>query len=217
MFREISLYIINALIVAVIILQLIHRKKLGPHIWLITAALAVTVLTEAVGTYYIKSGETNNHIVYNIGNGLIVFLLIFIYYWKIMNSRARKSIQLGFVGVFLLNYFLSVVLMEDFLTQFVIQSYFVQILLLLASICLYFYEVFNSDKVLSIRKYYSFWVSISFSIIYFGLLPVVLIGTSGNENLSKGLLFSILLAVNLIGYSVLLMGIFYSKENTVDK
>lgn len=196
----------------ILLFQIIHRAKLGEGIYWMITAMCLTLGTEVAAWLYINAGNASNHLIYIIGNTLLVFLCIFIYYWRITVKPALKRIQAVLILLFLLNYAIAAIFVDNFFKEFQIRTYLIQIILMLVSICIYFYESFNSEKVLQIRKYYSFWVSLGFAVIYFGLLPVILIGPRSNINLSKTLLFIVMGIVNLTGYSILLTGIFFAGK-----
>ena len=215
--REIAGLIINLLMAATVFFLILKRKQLGSHIEYFIAAIGLLTTIEIFNSIQmIINPKYNSSAVYVIGINFFVFLLFLIYFYKVLYTKRLKNFSLINIGLFFLNYILSAILIENFFGQFSFFSYFVEIVLVMGSIYLVLSQTFNSDKVLSLSTYFPFWVCISLLVTYLGILPLLIISNTAAKMMNLEIFFSILFLVNIIGYSILLIGIFRAKkENEV--
>ena len=154
----------------------------------------------------------NSSILYVIGINLVVFLLFFLYFQSILISKKSKRINLILIVLFLLNYIGSAILVENFFTRFPFFSYFVEVVLLSGSIFLVMSQTFNSDKILGLGHYFPFWVCISLLVTYLGVLPLLVISYTATNLMNLNIFFILLFLVNVVGYTILLLGILKAKR-----
>lgn len=150
-----------------------------------------------------------------MSGGVIICSLstVLIYYYKILEKRRSKVIQLGIICLNFLNIILSVIFIDDFFSFLPYITYFITIFLLLLSITLFFFETFNSEKIFNIITYYPFWISISLIIIYLGVLPLIIMSKNAIQlSISKNIFLILLYSVNFTGYTIMLAGIFFSRK-----
>ena len=150
-----------------------------------------------------------------MSGGVIICSLstVLIYYYKILEKRRSKIIQLGIICLNFLNIILSVIFIDDFFSFLPYITYFVTIFLLLLSITLFFFETFNSEKILNITTYYPFWIALSLIVIYLGVLPLIIMSKNAIQlSISKNIFLILLYSVNFTGYTIMLVGIFFSKK-----
>ena len=212
------LYLTGALLVIyfiIIILLIIRRKHLGPHIWYFIISMIFVFLSELFATIgKIMYGEQYNSTPFMSGGVIICSLsTVLIYYYKILEKRRSKIIQLGIICLNFLNIILSVIFIDDFFSFLPYITYFVTIFLLLLSITLFFFETFNSEKILNITTYYPFWIALSLIVIYLGVLPLIIMSKNAIQlSISKNIFLILLYSVNFTGYTIMLVGIFFSKK-----
>lgn len=212
------LYLTGALLVIyfiIITLLIIRRKQLGPQIWYFIISMILVFLSELFATIgKIMYGEQYNSTPFMSGGVIICSLsAVLIYYYKILENRRSKNIQLGIVCLNFLNIILSVIFIDDFFSFLPYITYFVTIFLLLLSITLFFFETFNSEKILNITTYYPFWIALSLIVIYLGVLPLIIMSKNAIQlSISKNIFLILLYSVNFTGYTIMLVGIFFSKK-----
>ena len=212
--REIFTLLLNFFYLVILVFLLIYRKRLGKQIWLFIFAMLTVVITEW-GVFIVRIFNTqfNVNLFYSVGIAVVFFSVMLIYFYKILETPRLKKIQLLIIVLNMLNLLASFYLIEDFFSTFSFYNYFVSIILLLFSVMLFFYETFNSEKILQIKSYYPFWISISLVFIYLGILPLLIMSQTVGEKLNGNIFGAMLFSINLIGYSILFIGIFYSKND----
>lgn len=217
--RELAGFIINLIMVISLASLIIRRKNLGNDIVYFIIAIGLLTTIEIFNTIKLAlDPDFNSSRIYVIGVNFFTFLLFFIYFQKVLYVKRSKNINLIIIGIFFLNYFLSVILIDDFFRQFSFFSYFIQIILLIGSIYLVLSQIFNSDKVLVLSTYFPFWVCLSLLVTYLGLLPLLIISNTAEKMMNLEIFFSILFLVNLGGYLILLFGISRAKnDNKIPK
>ena len=212
------LYLTGILLViyfVIIILLILKRKHLGPNIANFTISMVFVFLAELFSTIgKAIYGEQFNSTPFMSGGVIICsFSAVLIYYYKILEKRRSKNIQLGIVCLNFLNIILSVIFIDDFFSFLPYITYFITIFLLLLSITLFFFETFNSEKIFNIITYYPFWISISLIVIYLGVLPLIIMSKNAIQlAISKNIFLILLYSVNFTGYTIMLAGIFFSRK-----
>ena len=195
------------------ILLLIKRKNFETGSKYFIAAIGISTAIEIYGTgQKFFNFKYNSSLLYVIGTNFFVFLLFFLYFQSILNTKKLKRINLFLIVLFLLNYIISIFLVDDFFTRFPFFSYFMEVVLLTGSIFLVMSQTFNSDRILNLGNYLPFWVCLSLLIIYLGVLPLLVISFTATNLMNLNIFFALLFLVNVIGYSILLFGILKSKK-----
>ena len=204
----------------IILFMVIKRKKLGSQIHYFIIAMLFVFLSESLsllGTILYGDSFRVNRI--NVVGVIILFFLsVFVYFYKTLENKRLKAIQLGIIGLDILNIIFSLIFIEDFFIYLPYPTYFVTIFLLLASVALFFFETFNSEKVLNIMDYYPFWIAISLIVLYVGMLPLMIISKNAMElSISRNIFLILLYTVNFTGYTIMLVGIFFSKKTNLNE
>lgn len=218
------LYLSSALLVvylAIIVLLIVKRQNLRPHISYFIAAMIIVFCSEFFSTVgKVVYGDQFNSTPFMAGGVIICFFfMVFVYFYKILESKLSKQLQMGIIIVNVINVVLSLILIKDFFVFLPYPTYFVTIILLLCSVTLFFFETFNSEKILNIMGYYPFWIAISLIVLYLGLVPLIVISKRAVElSISKNIFFILLYSVNFTGYAIMFIGILFSKrENLIRK
>lgn len=210
--RELAQFFMAFLVVLSLILLILKKKNLGRYSNYVIAAVAVGAFVELFNIgrnlLFVKS---NSVLIYVIGTNLFVFLFYFLYFHQLLQSKTYRKISEIIIILFLLNYFSFALFDDDFFVKFPFISYFVQVVLLAATIFLHMSETFNSDRILALSKYFPFWVSLSLLIIYLGVLPLLVVSYTAANFMNLNIFFVILFLVNLLGYSLLIMGILRAR------
>lgn len=204
----------------IILLMVIKRKELGSQIHYFIIAMLFVFLSESLsllGTILYGDSFKGNKINV-VGIIILFFLAVFVYFYKTLENKRLKTIQLGIIVAHILNIIISLIFIEDFFIYLPYPTYFVTIVLLLASVALFFFETFNSEKVLNIMDYYPFWIAISLIVLYVGLLPLMIISKNAMElSISRNIFLILLYTVNFTGYTIMLGGIFFSKKTNLNE
>lgn len=212
--KELAGFINLLLEITVLIFLVLKRKNLDSCINIFVYSMSIIIITEFIARFYSNVLIKNNQMIYSIGINIIVFLLFLIYFYKILERRSLKKMQSVIIGLFILNVIISLIFNKKFFIEFPVITYFVDVVLLLFSIALFLFQTFNSDRILNLKSYYPFWISISLIIIYAGILPLIVVSTKANELMDRNVFFILLFFINLIGYSTMLIGIFFSSKST---
>lgn len=213
--RELAGILVVVLMILSFIFLIVKRKKLEKGTDYFIAAIGVLTIIEVFCTLKRLSKTIyNSSLLYVIGINLIVFLLFFLYFQKILISKKLKRANLLIITIFLFNYIASALLVDDFFTTFPFFSYFVEVILITGSIYLVISQTFNSDKILSLGTYFPVWVCLSLLVTYLGVLPLLIVSNTAAYLMNLNIFFAILFFVNFAGYSILLVGIFKAKKDT---
>ncbi len=212
--------ILNVIYLLIIVMMVVKRKELGSQIHYFIIAMLFVFLSESLsllGT--ILYGDSFKVIRINVVGVIILFFLaVFVYFYKTLENEKLKTIQFGIVVLHILNIIISIIFIDDFFTYMPYPTYFATIVLLLASVALFFFETFNSEKVLNILDYYPFWIALSLIILYVGLLPLIIISKNAVQlSISRNIFLILLYTVNFSGYMVMLTGIFFSKRTNLNE
>ena len=206
------------LVIAFFLLLLFKRKKLGEGIiYLIISSCIVVIIDTSLFFIFLTIHKFNSTPVYTIGMNFFVFLLFFLYFRKILQTKVFRAINLILILIFLVSYGSFAIFSETFFTQFSIRFYIIEVVILMCNIYLVLNQTFNSDKILNIKLYYPFWACIGLMATYLGVTPLLVISNTASEMMNINIFFLILFVVNLIGYSILITGIFYAKNINSNK
>ena len=192
---------------------ILKKKKLGEHINIFTYSLAVGTAIEIFNIFAFINDPTYNSIpLYVVGVNVVVFLLFFLYFHQLLQSRKLKRINLILIALFIGTNLLSILFAKDYFVSFPFLSHFILVTLLTVSIFLVMSQTFNSDKILQIKNYYPFWVCIALMLIYLGVMPLLIISRNAVQMMNMDIFFIILFMVNIIGYSILIIGTFFARD-----
>ncbi len=139
------------------------------------------------------------------------FLILFIYFHKVLRQYWSKVINVISMVCLVIGYSLFVYFETDFFNRLPVGFFLFEVVLLMTNIFLVLRETFNSDKILYIRTYYPFWACIGLMAIYLGITPLMVIGDSSTRIINVNIFFLLLFIVNMLGYAILLIGIFYAE------
>ena len=199
------------------LLLLINRKKLGKGINYFIVASGIVVLTDTALFVMRLNFRFNSVPIYSVAVNLIVFFLFFLYFRNILQLKKSRIINTLSIIIFLGSYILFAILTDNFFSKFPFKFYFLEVILLTVNIYFVLQETFNSDKILNIKSYYPFWACIGLMSIYLGVTPLLIISNTSMEMMNINIFFIILFVVNVIGYSILISGIFFAKNINLKK
>ena len=89
---------------------------------------------------------------------------------------------------------------------------FFNVFLLLFAISLFLLDTFKTDLILEINHYYPFWFSLGMIVIYVGIVPSIFISKIITKATTSNLWSFIVFLINLVGYGILLIGLFKAKK-----
>ncbi len=114
--------------------------------------------------------QGNNAMVYNIYN--IIFFLFFYYvFWSHLKRSINKKTVLFCAVLFLLASVINP-FYEDFFITSQLYAYILGAVLLIVCIIMYYIELLNTPKILSIRADLLFWISAGLLLFYVGYVPI---------------------------------------------
>lgn len=203
---------VNLLEILLLIGVILNRKKLGKEIIFFIISLFFIVASELISSYIAMMLHKDNVMVFIVGIFLLAFFFLFYYYYQLFETPLAKKLQRIVLILFVLNYTLSIIFIPDFFKSFPNFTYFIECILLLVTFGIFLYETFQTEKILSITKYYPFWITVGIFVIYICLLPLLLISSVAQNAMSTAVFRGILLGINIIGYSTMIVGLFVTKK-----
>lgn len=214
--RNIGLFIINILMLAICILLVKKRKILQPYGSYMISAMVLTYLIDCT-TFFIRATDYidriyNTYIYIYAGLGLF-FLIIFLMYQKLIQNSNLKNIAKIVTIVFIILYVYQILTLniDNGFPEVIL---YINVFLLLFMIALFLIDTFNTDIILEIKKYYPFWFSLGLIIIYMVIVPSILISKSSTSTMTSGLWSFITFIINIVGYGILFVGLLQAKKIT---
>lgn len=198
----------------VLLIRLIYKRKfLGHNIGYFIAAISIILITEVTSFLYLISGRMVTVSILVIGIVGVVYFLFLNYFHTLTQNILLKKIQFILIIIHGMNFLISAVLIEDFFNSFPDVTNFISIILLLLTISIFLYDVMNSDRLLYFKTYYPFWISFGLLFIYVGIIPLLYFAKRISLP-SEIMIYRItLFTINSIGYTLLIIGTYYSKQN----
>ncbi|MDR4955003.1 hypothetical protein REB14_22695 [Chryseobacterium sp. ES2] len=202
-----------SMIISIIVmtLMIIKYRKTGKENLFFIIGYLLFSLIDISCYFYFKLTSLPTDIFYVIGFLMIVFFLYLFYYYQLLYVPMLKKIQVIILILFVLNIVIMFYTEDDLLHHFSFNMLYVDILLLLFSIILFLYQTFNSDKILEIKNYLPFWISVALLIFFIGSIPILFFRTT----VSESIYFFILFMLNLISNGILILGLVWNKQERI--
>ncbi|WP_407848392.1 hypothetical protein [Chryseobacterium sp. KCF3-3] len=202
-----------SMIISIIVmtLMIIKYRKTGKENLFFIIGYLLFSLIDISCYFYFKLTSLPTDIFYVIGFLMIVFFLYLFYYYQLLYVPMLKKIQVIILILFVLNIVIMFYTEDDLFHHFSFNMLYVDILLLLFSIILFLYQTFNSDKILEIKNYLPFWISVALLIFFIGSIPILFFRTT----VSESIYFFILFMLNLISNGILILGLIWNKQEKI--
>ncbi|MFS4429831.1 hypothetical protein [Chryseobacterium sp. S90] len=197
--------------IIVMLLMVIKYRKTGKENLFFIVGYLLFSLIDIFCYFYFDLTRLPTDIFYVIGFLMIVFFLYLFYYYQLLYVPVLKKIQTVILALFVLNIAVMFYTEDDLLHHFSFNMLYVDILLLLFSIILFLYQTFNSDKILEIKNYLPFWISVALLIFFIGSIPILFFRTTVSETIY----FFILFMLNLISNGILILGLIWNKQEKI--
>ncbi|WP_426481190.1 hypothetical protein [Chryseobacterium sp. R2ACT005] len=197
-------------IIVMLLMVIKHRKTGKENLFFIIGYLLFSLIDIFCYFYYDLTNLPTD-IFYVIGFLMIVFFLYLFYYHQLLYVPLLKKIQTIILALFVLNIAVMFSTEDNLLHHFSFNMLYVDILLLLFSIILFLYQTFNSDKILEIKSYLPFWISVALLIFFIGSIPILFFRTTVSETIY----FFILFMLNLISNGILILGLIWNKQEKI--
>ena len=191
------------------ILILSRTKKIKDENLLFIIGYTLFSLIDIFCYFYYDYTELPTDIFYTVGFLTVVFLLYLCYYFRLIYLKNLRKIQLCIILLFLLNILVQIIINENAFMNFSFNWLYINILLLLFSIILFLYQTFNSNKILYIKHYLPFWISVALLIFFIGSIPIFYF----RHIVSETLYFIILLSLNISSNLIIIRGVLWHKQN----
>lgn len=208
---EIGKQLTMVISIVVMVLMIIKSRKIGKENLFFIIGYLLSSLIDIFCYFYFMLTGLPTDIFYVIGFLMIVFFLYLLYYYQLLYVPILKKIQLIILAIFILNIAVMLYQKDDLLHHFSFTMLYVDILLLLFSIILFLYQVFNSDKILGINNYLPFWISVALLIFFIGSIPILFF----RATVSESIYFFILFMLNLISNGILIFGLIRNKQDKI--
>ncbi len=197
--------------IIVMVLMIIKYRKTGKENLFFIIGYLLFSLIDISCYFYFKLTSLPTDLFYVIGFLMIVFFLYLFYYYQLLYVPLLKKIQTIIMILFVLNIVVMFYTEDDLLHHFSFNMLYADILLLLFSIILFLYQTFNSDKILEIKNYLPFWISVALLIFFIGSIPIFFFRTTVSETIY----FFILFMLNLISNGILILGLIWNKQERI--
>ncbi len=181
-------------------------------------AFSILVFTELIGVYQYQYLNVKTFLTYYVGIDILYMIIVMFFYHNILN---RKNLILGciliysIVNILLLAYSNKESADYELWNKILFQNYkyifFFNLIVIIIILLTFFYETFNSDKILKLQNYFPFWVTISLMITNIGSMPIYLSIGSLQENIELFQTFNGI--ISSLGYFLLTIGIFMNKPS----
>lgn len=197
--------------IIVMILMVTKYRKTGKENLFFIIGYLLFSLIDIFCYFYYDLTKLPTDIFYVIGFLMIIFFLYLFYYYQLLYVPMLKKVQIIILTLFVLNIAVMFYTEDDLLHHFSFNMLYVDILLLLFSIILFLYQTFNSDKILGIKSYLPFWISVALLIFFIGSIPILFFRTTVSETIY----FFILFMLNLISNGILILGLIWNKQERI--
>ncbi len=183
-------------------------KFILPYLW-------YTFLNEKMARYYYDHiNHTNNNVFYNIYD---VITAVFIYY--VYSKSIKKSIHKKIIKFLFFAYLIAIII-NSFYYSFIniileIPSFF-SVVLIVSCVCLYLFEILNSDKIIIINKLLLFWLSMGLLLYYLPIIPFQLVRKYYSDSSSISNIFYLNIFIASLFYLILITGFICSGKNQKD-
>ncbi len=200
----------------ILIFGFLRRKQLGDSIFYFLFAILLNLLIELNG--FVRESFVMKNMLQYMGIIYAVFVLggtvsLFITYFKnLALSGQFRRIQTVLLIANLLTITAGLILSADFRETLKGWPLYTSFTILIVSIGLFLYEMYNSDVILNILTYYPFYVAFGLLFIYVGIFPVMYFRFHLDTDVDRKIFDILLFSVNLIGYSGILVGIFLARK-----
>lgn len=189
-----------------------RRKELGDSINYFLTAILVNTVVEVVGHFRLPGVFPYLGMIYAVFV-LGITVCLFIYYFKkLALSQLFKRLHSILLLMNLLTVIFGLIFNPEFRQTLKGWPLYTCFCLLIISIVLFLYELYNSDIILNIRTYYPFYVAFGLLFIYVGIFPVMYFRFHINSEIDQKIFDILLFSVNIIGYSGILVGIFLARK-----
>ncbi len=130
------------------------------------------VIIEIVGeNFYAWFGTKHSRSpVYNFYT-IVQFTFYLWWYRSLMQSLKRKRIITWFIMLNIVFTIINAIYVQDPFRELTSFSYALGVIFLVTTICYYFIEVFQSEKILKIRSSMYFWVSLGLLLFHAAFMP----------------------------------------------
>lgn len=203
---ELGKQISMIILVIMMILIIVNYKKIGKMNLFFFLGYIILSVSDFFFYFYDKLTKLPTEKYYSICIP-IVFLMYLIYYYKLLYIPLLKKIQFVFLALFFVNVFGMSLLEKSFFQYLSFNIFYINILLLIFSIILFFYQTFNSDKIFEIKNYLPFWISVGSLILYIGIIPLFFF----RINVDTDIFAIIMFLLNILNNGVIVFGLFWNK------
>lgn len=208
-------YIYNLFLFATFIVAFItYSKYKNETLRYLPIFLAYTIFTEIIAYLLVVYFNFYNLWWYNIFTNFEILFYLFLFYSYLKNKKIKKGILVmsaAYEVYFLMNF---IILSGDYNIYQGI-TFTIGRLILILVIFLFLIEMFQSDKILYVKEYFIFWVSIGLLSYNIMLVPISVFYYFDwrVENLNSLLTLSkAQMSINYILYIAILYGLLWSKK-----
>jgi hypothetical protein len=173
MIENLRFYIIYLALLSSLVGCLFYSKLPNNKAKFLLFIIILSFLTEFVGKYFTQWTGLINYYVFNFYMLASFSAYIILLRMQLLNYRF-KTIALYFLILFYVFYFLNLYCFQVENDTVFTNSFALGVLLVLILSCLYFIEIFNSEKILNFKKSIYFWFILGILLFHVPFLPFML-------------------------------------------
>jgi hypothetical protein len=173
MIENLRFYIIYLALLSSVVGCLFYRKLPNNKAKFLLFIIVFSYLTEFVGKYFTQWTGLINYYVFNFYMLASFSAYIILLRMQLLKYRF-KTIALYFLILFYVFYFLNLYCFQSKNDTVFTNSFALGVLLVLILSCLYFIEIFNSEKILNFKKSIYFWFILGILVFHVPFLPFML-------------------------------------------
>ena len=201
-------FICNYLLIILVGIIYYNKLKQSLPLKMFLWFLVYSLVTEITGTYFAFHAKINTAGVYNTWN-LVNYIFYTFLFLAIIKNKVSRKVIFGLTFIYLIYEIVNTLFYQNYLTDIYVNSTILIKILLVINVLMYFSELLNSDRIISLNKSMYFWISLSVLIYALGYIPVFIIG----EYISyRGIFRYITIGLNLVMSACFITGFIVSKK-----
>ena len=144
--------------------------------------LAFILLMEVI-TFYMKLNRQMSNTIINSLLIPVEFVYLLLLLRSFLNDRRLKKVVVMIVLAYLLILTIDLLYYRETYLRLYLRSYITGVCFLVIACCFYFFEMMNSERILSFYQNPEFWLTTGVLIFYLGTLPFhIYLNTGSSKN-----------------------------------
>lgn len=211
MFASLRFYIIYLALLSTLVGLRFYHKLPNNKAKFLLSIISFSFIVEFIGKYFTAWTGLVNFSVYNfyMFASFTAYILLF---YMIFVTFVFKRIALLFLALFYLFYFINFFYLQYENDTVFTNSFAFGVLTILILSCLYFVEVFSSEKILNFKKSIYFWFILGILLFHVPFLPFMLAIKWFLIKNDESIFSLVLFILNLLMNSSFIIGFLWSEK-----